>query len=283
MSNDNETGKRIWYDNKALIIILLILFFPVGLYALWKNKHFSKPVKIGVTVLIAILAIVSIATEEETTTAPTKSVVNLPAYEIWKQDKYDAPIKTQLTIEAVVSGEITEQSLKNLLQELYSKANATRGFKYHGGKPTHIFIYLHPTKAHAEAGMGQWLAMLSKVGDGAPIETKVRTERVESLRVAPEEKFGLTEGERKEIFKAIVLAEDKATADAERLYPLPDPSKGGYSQEEAQKQFLKQAEANNDLREKHTKEIADKFGLTSEQLRAISVESFEKNWPFPKQ
>ncbi|MFC1467654.1 hypothetical protein ACFLQY_03045 [Verrucomicrobiota bacterium] len=292
MTNDNGTDKRTWYDNKTIVIALLILFFPVGLYALWKNQNFSKGTKLGVTVVVVILAIASIATEEKTTpveppvttekVTPKPPSITLPTYEILNQDKYDAPIKTQLSIDVVVSGEITEQNLKLLLKELYSKANATRGFKYHGGKPTHVFIYLYPTKVHAEAGMGQWLAMLSKVGDGAPIETNVKKELIANLGAEPEVKFGYSEEERKAIFRAIVLAEDKATTESERLYPLPDPSKGGYSQEEAQKQFMKQAEANNALREKYTKQVAEKFELTTEQLRAISVESFEKNWPFPK-
>ena len=61
-------------------------------------------------------------------------------YEIVDKDIYDTPIKTQVQLHAVVSGTITKAGLENLLQKLYAEAQATRGFKHHGGKPTHIFI-----------------------------------------------------------------------------------------------------------------------------------------------
>ena len=47
-----------WYDNKALVIVLLIVFFPVGLYALWKNQHFSKNAKLVGTLIILLLCLV---------------------------------------------------------------------------------------------------------------------------------------------------------------------------------------------------------------------------------
>jgi len=42
-----------WYEKKWLVIVLCIVFFPIGLYALWKNTSISKGWKIGVTVFFA--------------------------------------------------------------------------------------------------------------------------------------------------------------------------------------------------------------------------------------
>ena len=55
-----------WYDKKALVIILLVIFFPVGLYALWKSNRFSKMSKGIITaVVIAILLIFGFMDEQE--------------------------------------------------------------------------------------------------------------------------------------------------------------------------------------------------------------------------
>lgn len=48
----NYTPKK-WYDNSVLVIIALVVFFPVGIYALWKNNSINQALKIAVTVLFA--------------------------------------------------------------------------------------------------------------------------------------------------------------------------------------------------------------------------------------
>ena len=53
-----ETAKNKWYDKKALVIILLIIFFPVGLYALWKNNKFSMISKGVITVIVAFFVVI---------------------------------------------------------------------------------------------------------------------------------------------------------------------------------------------------------------------------------
>ena len=54
---DNSSAQPKWYDKIWLVIILCIFFFPVGLYALWKNQSISKGWKISVTVIIAFVVI----------------------------------------------------------------------------------------------------------------------------------------------------------------------------------------------------------------------------------
>lgn len=216
---------------------------------------------------------------QPTAPAQTKPDAPMPTYDVVDRDTYDAPIKTQIELHAVVSGTLTELGLKQLLQKLYDEANATRGFKYHGGKPTHVFIYLYTSRDHFKSGMGQWIAMLSKIGENSRVDTQVKTELISQLDAKPEVKHGFPESKRKEIFRAIVTAEDRA--DAQRMYPLPDPSKPGYSQAKASKQIKKQAEAFNTLTEKYKSEVAERYGITQEQFRDISIEALTKNWPMP--
>lgn len=57
---NNGDGKK-WYQKTGWIIALLILFFPVGLFLMWKYTDWKKPVKWIVTVFILIFALVGLA------------------------------------------------------------------------------------------------------------------------------------------------------------------------------------------------------------------------------
>ena len=63
MKQSNNQEK--WYDNKLVVFLLLIIFFPIGLYALWKNKNISKIFKIGVTTFYLVLVFILGGDKEE--------------------------------------------------------------------------------------------------------------------------------------------------------------------------------------------------------------------------
>ena len=85
----------------------------------------------------------------------------VPQHSILNEDLYDVPIKTQITLNILVSGEITEPGLRTLLGQLYSSIKNRKGFKYHDS-PTNIYIYTYTSKEKYEAGWGEWVAMLEK-------------------------------------------------------------------------------------------------------------------------
>ena len=210
-----------------------------------------------------------------------KSVIPELTYSFVDKDTYDAPVKTQVEYHVVVSGTITEFNLNELLQVLYDEAKSTRGFKYHAGKPTHIFIYLYLSEDHFKSGMGQWIAMLSKIGDNSQVETKIKTEMIAQLDSKPETKQGLSESIRKEIFKAVFKAEDRAYAESESMYPIPDPLDPGYSSTKVKEQMKKQSEICRTLIEKYKLELEGKYSINREQFESITEEGFSKNWPIP--
>lgn len=47
--------KQKWYDNKAIVVALLIFFSPVGLFGLWKSDKFGKTGKIVWSALCALM------------------------------------------------------------------------------------------------------------------------------------------------------------------------------------------------------------------------------------
>lgn len=69
-SNNHQTQTKMentqldkkWYDNKFITHLLLVIFFPVGLYALWKSRTIAKWWKITATVLIGLIVIANIRT-----------------------------------------------------------------------------------------------------------------------------------------------------------------------------------------------------------------------------
>lgn len=53
--DDPDKGK--WYQKTSWIIALLILFFPVGLFLMWKYTNWKKPIKVIITALFAFVTI----------------------------------------------------------------------------------------------------------------------------------------------------------------------------------------------------------------------------------
>jgi len=50
---DNADGPQ-WYDSKTLVIAWVLVFFPVGLYGVWKSDDFIRNVKFGISVACVI-------------------------------------------------------------------------------------------------------------------------------------------------------------------------------------------------------------------------------------
>lgn len=48
---------RDWYESRKAVYFMLVLFFPVGLYGLWKNESFQRPAKILITAIIGSIVI----------------------------------------------------------------------------------------------------------------------------------------------------------------------------------------------------------------------------------
>ncbi|MBI3341577.1 hypothetical protein HY024_00480 [Candidatus Curtissbacteria bacterium] len=49
--------KDKWYQKSAVIIVLLVIFFPIGLYLMWKYANWDNKIKWGVTGLLSLLLI----------------------------------------------------------------------------------------------------------------------------------------------------------------------------------------------------------------------------------
>lgn len=119
-----EKIKRL-KNSKLLSIIMLILFYPVGLILLWLNKGFKKRTKIIFT-LVSVFIIISISTMTEITPqiepAVEQTETAVEQTEISKEEPKEEPK------EEVKAPELTETE-KQEQDKNYEKATFTANFK----------------------------------------------------------------------------------------------------------------------------------------------------------
>lgn len=76
-TEENFTTPK-WYDNKAIVGLLIVVFFPVGLYALWKSNTISKGWKVGWSIIILVVGVYALGSKEpidlETSTTTTSQL-----------------------------------------------------------------------------------------------------------------------------------------------------------------------------------------------------------------
>ena len=222
--------------------------------------------------MVAVLA-VGCSPSPEVDPQQSSQVARSPSiqYTVIADKADESPGKTQVVIDLIVPQDAPEAGLREVLRLLYDEASQRTGFQYHS-TPTVIGIYAYPSREHAESGMGQWSAMLSKTpGDDEPaISIGLSVGQPQP----PPERFGFTTDERMQIFRRIVTAGDRGQADAESQAPLGDTP--------TLADLTRQTDLASELEEKYKGELAAELGLTREQLSEISLEGLQNNWPFPQ-
>lgn len=91
--NDNRNNKKRWYQKTGWIIAWLILFFPVGLFLMWKYANWKKPVKGIVSALFAFIVIGAALSPTQSLENAKLSADTSKAYDI----KQEVQIKSTLT------------------------------------------------------------------------------------------------------------------------------------------------------------------------------------------
>jgi len=84
---ETQGNNKEWYDNKFITHLLLLLFFPVGLYALWKSRTIAKWWKITATVLIALIVILNLGGGDDTSSSTDHSSTNDTTATVQEEEK----------------------------------------------------------------------------------------------------------------------------------------------------------------------------------------------------
>jgi len=150
---------------------------------------------------------------------PDINISGIMEITLLNEDFSESPAKTQIVRNLIVSGSLSEINLRDLMNDQFQELLNWDNIQYHD-EPTHIFIYAYVTIEHAEAGMGQWIAMLSKIGAGQEPSIQVNERQLAYINTEPEERFGLIEEERRKIYQELFVAERKASREAEEEYPI---------------------------------------------------------------
>lgn len=181
---------------------------------------------------------------------------------VYKDVVSDTATKTQVSIDLLVGEGRSEADLRLILDQVYTEAWARKGFSFHP-TPTHLLIRAYPTKEHAEAGMAQWLAQLSRIGVAGEPQFELAIAAA-SIAEVPADTSGLSEAQRKAIWVEVVQAEDRAMKETKNL---PSPQRW---------------DKNDELAAKYRAAVLKKHGLSKEQFFVIQSEGLAKNWVFPK-
>lgn len=205
----------------------------------------------------------------------SKNTISILEHSIHNEDIYDAPIKTQVTLDVIINTkEITKQNIKNLLTSLYEKTKKRTGFKHHKN-PTNIFIYAYTTKEKAESGMGQWVGMISKSYSEINPKINISEKQLNSLNEVDEEKWGLSQKQRLEVWNKIIHLEDKSQKEADAQYPL---DKAGITMTD----INKNTDLMRKLKNKYETELAKEYGIENSIIDSVGIEGIKKGWAFPK-
>ena len=211
MSQNNFQGSgsdKKWYQKTGWIIALLIFFFPVGLFLMWKYTDWKKPIKWIVTALILICAFIGIAFPDNLES------INLKAN---SKEAYDINQNVKITVATTPSDyELSNDDFQ------CSSGNLS----YSNGKLSFSASKAGLYSVWAEHNGIKSNTLSFKIEDKAAIAKKEQEKKAEEERIATE-KAKQEEQER--------LAAEQAEAEAQ-----------AQAQAQAEAQTTSQAQENND-------------------------------------
>lgn len=111
-----------WYEKNWAIILFLILFFPVGIFLMWKYSNWNKILKIVISVVFALIVIGNMNSKTPNTTSTSTSTEIKESKEEPKaeektteqiaKEKTDAEAKAAADAEAKAEKEAKEEKEK---------------------------------------------------------------------------------------------------------------------------------------------------------------------------
>ena len=197
-------------------------------------------------------------------TAETSETSDAGLFSLVEEKIEDIPIKTQIVQHVVAIDAPTKEQLEAEVLTRYNAAKYRNGFRYHRN-PTNIYIYIYGSEEQARDGQGLWIAMLAKsYGETGEPSVVINEERLATLTAEPEDRFGLSESDRKQLFAEIGRAQERATDEA--MSRIPDIK------------IMEQLELEQELAERYKAELAAKYGLTDEEVFQVMTEGVRKGW-----
>lgn len=121
---------------------------------------------IVISVGIFLLVILGVIALGVATDWGTKGRPNLPEYDVVENKVYDVPVKSQVTMHVVLKDSTISHDQLVYLTEILASSCQSQKVKFHGGKPTHVFVYIHNSKSSYDSGIWTSIpARYAKIGE----------------------------------------------------------------------------------------------------------------------
>jgi len=245
------------------------------------------------TLLVAIMALAGFGPARSTAadSGTAYQVVNVERMKKGRSiNPVAPPVYLLIRVEAAFTstGNLTEVDVQKTLSNIISEARR----RY---DPDAITVFLYQSREHVgramHVGSGEWWPRnhsLSRKNARNIInkESYVLDLRVERLpkKTAAAGTYRLPDSKRRDIFSALVRSQDRAWAEAEQAFPtdgnlIPISKLRTYD-------FIRAAKLNREmdkkLSAKYRGELRSRYHISDQELRGITKQAFEENWPLPE-
>lgn len=95
--------KHPWYTRNPVIILLLIIFFPAGLFLMWKYTKWNKKVKWAITGFFAFILFIGAITPDSKEIKQQSGVASTPAPVVSEEKQEQKPVRALEKIENTLS------------------------------------------------------------------------------------------------------------------------------------------------------------------------------------
>ncbi len=135
MVADNKTK---WYTKSLWIIVLLVFFFPAGLYLMWKYSKWNKWVKWGITIFFGLI-VLSMMTSSPSKTASITETKQTPTPSISQPTEKPvvtstpAPVKKVATPTTKPVQQVVKPTIAPVASQTTSQRNAVAKAKSYLG------------------------------------------------------------------------------------------------------------------------------------------------------
>ena len=202
----------------------------------------------------------------------------LSAYSLAELDAL--PLNKKM-IYRVVAADVTEDSIRPTIEQIIDDLTG----RNQDIDEITVFLYSDAALAFGayDLGTATWAPggelgnitpRIAETNDRSPYQTTVKIrdglDSYLAQRGLSETKFGMTEEERRALFKEIVAAEDRGQAEADEVF-----SSLSFDLDT----MTKNAEMASELQEQYRAEVRAKYGITGEIQSKINMEAFNEGWP----
>ena len=119
-----KLSEKTWF-----ILLMCILFFPVGLYLLWIKSSFNKSTKLVITSIVAILVVTTIVDESDTVDQANKVVATVENPKPKKENQVKVNEEKKAKPKEVKK-QLSDLEPNEMLEDIRFKANMNRATEY---------------------------------------------------------------------------------------------------------------------------------------------------------